>query len=175
MDGTVHPVLSLHRSLSGEDGMRVRSSVLAFAVLLGLPAVGQSQGGSFQVGPRVTHNFDFEETAIGFHATFPFASRLEFYPSLDIFLVEGGSLLGINGDLKFRPSAEMPVLYVGTGLNLTRGSGGGTSNTEAGLNIFGGLEAQTGAIRPFVELRAIVGDGTSAALAGGLNITLRNR
>ena len=154
--------------------MHVRS-VLALTVLLGLPAVAQSQSGSFHVGPRVTHNFDFEETAIGFHAGFPVANRLDFYPSLDIFLVDNGSLLGFNADLKFRPSNEMRVLYVGGGLNITRASGGGASNTDTGLNLFGGLEAQTGAIHPFVELRAIVGDGTTAALVGGLNITLRNR
>jgi hypothetical protein len=156
--------------------MRTRSLLTILTIALGASSVAHAQAGSFHVGPRVTYNFDFEQAGIGFHAGFPIGTRLEFYPSVDVFFPDNGSLLGFNADFKFRPSIELRPLYLGAGLNLTRGSGGGDSNTESGLNLIGGLEARnTGAIHPFVEFRAIIADHTSTALVGGLNITLRNR
>ncbi|MGQ0767469.1 MAG: hypothetical protein ACT4OZ_17600, partial [Gemmatimonadota bacterium] len=159
---------------SGWRGLRVPAAIaaVALAAVAGAPATASGQTGNFHVGPRVTWNFDFEEVAIGGHAGIPLGRRLDFYPSIDIFLPEDGSLLGLNADFKFRPAIDVRSLYLGSGINFTRFSNDGRSNSETGLNLIAGFEAQTGVIHPFIEFRAIIGDETSTQLTGGLNITL---
>jgi hypothetical protein len=156
--------------------MKARTVVALAAVALSFAGAtgSQAQTGAVHVGPRVTYNFDFEEAAIGFQLGLPLASRLDFYPSVDIFLPDQGSLAAFNADLRFRPQ-DMGPWYLGTGLNLTRASAGGESNTDAGLNLIAGLEAQTGVIHPFVEVRGILSDRNSMQLTGGLNITIGRR
>ena len=158
--------------------MRIQSAmaVAGMTMVMAGSTVAGAQTGAVHVGPRVAYNFDFEEVAIGFHMGLPIGNRIDFYPSIDIFLPDQGSLLGLNADIKLRPlPADAAMFYVGTGLNLTRVSVRSESNTEAGLNLLAGLEGRTGAIHPFVELRAILADRTSVQLVGGLNITLRGR
>jgi hypothetical protein len=139
-------------------------------------SVAGAQTGRTYVGPRITYNFDFEEVAIGGQLGLPLTTALDFYPSLDIFLIDEGSLLGINADLKFRPgTVGMSPLYVGGGLNLSRRSINDRSNTEPGLNLFGGLEARSGSVRPFVELRAILADQSMVQLSGGINFAVGGR
>jgi hypothetical protein len=148
-------------------------------VLLGVIAaagVAEAQSGRSYLGPRVSYNFDFEEVAIGAQVGIPLTSSLDFYPSLDIFLVDNGSLLGINADLKFRPGAvDMTPLYLGGGLNLSRRSFNDRSDTEPGLNLFAGLEGRSGGIRPFAELRAILADRSTVQLSGGVNFSFGTR
>jgi hypothetical protein len=159
----------------------MRAKTVTQIMLAGLFVAGagvagaQATGNPASFGPRVTYNFDFEEVAIGGHGIIPLNSRVDFYPSLDIFLPDNGSLLGFNLDLRLKPVLESPMFYLGGGLNLTRASFRSASNTEAGVNIIGGLEGQTGVIRPFGELRLLIGDGSSVALAGGLNIIIGRR
>ena len=157
--------------------MTLRSAVALACVATALAAAtGQAQARSVHVGPRVTYNFDFEEAAIGFQLGIPLASRLDFYPSVDVFLPDDGSLVGFNADLRFQPAPrDAGPLYLGTGLNLTRRAVRGVSNTDAGLNLLAGLEAPTGAIHPFIEARAILSDRNSVQLTGGLNIRVSSR
>ncbi|MGQ0649076.1 MAG: hypothetical protein ACT4P7_16085 [Gemmatimonadaceae bacterium] len=158
--------------------MRIRSvmAVTAAMIVMASATAAQAQTGAVHMGPRVTYNFDFEEAAVGFHLGLPLGSRLDFYPSVEFFFPDRGSLLGFNGDIKLRPlPRDAGMLYIGTGLNLTRASFRDVSNTEAGLNLLAGLEGRTGAIHPFVELRSILADRTSVQLTGGLNITIGTR
>jgi hypothetical protein len=164
--------------LTGEFVMHARSVVVLATLAASLLAAGEAgaQTGRTHWGPRVTYNFDFEETAIGFHLGLPIASRLDFYPSVDVFLPDEGSLLGLNADIKFQPSPQdAGPLYIGAGINFTRRGRLRVSNTETGLNLFGGLEARTGAIHPFIEMRAIFADQSMVQLSGGLNITMGGR
>jgi len=139
-------------------------------------SVTHAQTGQTYVGPRISYNFDFEEVAIGGQLGLPLTRALDFYPSLDIFLVGEGSLLGLNGDLKFRPGTDGPSpFYVGGGLNLSRRSINNRSNTEPGLNLFGGLEGRSGSLSPFFELRAILADRSTVQLSGSVNFALGGR
>jgi hypothetical protein len=153
--------------------LRTWSAALAAAISFGTGTMAEAQTGRMHLGPRVTYNFDFEEVAIGGQLAVPLTGMVDFYPSFDVFFVDNGSLFGFNADLKFRP---LPVatapLYLGAGLNLTRGSSGGSSDTNAGVNLFGGLEARTGAVHPFGELRLVIGDGSSVQLSAGINFTI---
>lgn len=157
--------------------MRLLKRSAFVALLLGtFGSLASAQTGQTYVGPRITYNFDYEEVAIGGQFGLPLTSALDFYPSLDIFLVDEGSLLGFNGDLKFRPGmAGTSPLFVGGGLNLSRRSINDRSDTEPGLNLFGGLEGRSGSIRPFVEMRAILADRSTVQLSGGLNFVIGTR
>ncbi len=157
----------------------MRKILRSGALIAGLAAVIGSEAGAqgrTYLGPRVSYNFDFEEVAIGGQLGLPLTTALDFYPSLDIFLVDNGSLLGLNADLKFRPGTlSMTPLYVGGGLNLLRASVNDRSDTEPGLNLFAGFEGRSGGVQPFVELRAILGDQSAVQLSGGVNFSLGSR
>ena len=120
-------------------------------------------------GPHVAYNFDIKETAIGAQLHMPIARGIEFYPSFDYYLVDTGSLLGFSADLKFRTPGD--PLYLGGGLNVIR-TGGGTSNNDAGADVFAGLETRYGWSHPYIELRALFHGGSALQGAFGINITL---
>lgn len=158
--------------------MRSRLPALMTAVLLSVAATraAHAQTHRLHLGPHVSYNFDAEVVGIGPQLSVPVARHLEFYPSFDYYFVDNGSLIGINADLKYRLASEnMNWLYLGGGLNISRASAGGVSASDAGLNLFAGAESLRGNIHPFAELRLMVGDGSTAQVAFGLNFTLSNR
>jgi hypothetical protein len=141
--------------------------------LLALPGVAAAQQQRSHLGLRAGYNFDLEEPAIGGHFTVPIVRRLDFYPSLDVFLPDAGTRMLFNGDLKYRfstPSAWEP--YLGGGLNMFYRSVNGSSATDVGGNLLGGIETRVGNVHPFFEGRLVLQDDASFQLAGGLNITI---
>jgi hypothetical protein len=112
------------------------------------------------------YNTEMEHGALGVQMQFPISSAIEFYPSFDYYLVDGGTQLGWNGDIKFQ-AAGAP-LYFGGGLNLLTGGG----NSDAGFNLIGGLETRYGETHPYVEVRGLFHGDTSLQLLMGLNFTL---
>ncbi|HOX19554.1 MAG TPA: hypothetical protein PLI70_01380 [Gemmatimonadales bacterium] len=136
-----------------------------------LAGTAQAQTHKMHLGPRLSYQFDAEEIGLGAQFSVPIASQLEFYPSFDIFFTSPNSLWSFNADLKWRVApTSVNWLYLGTGLNLMGGGGGDGSN--AGLNLFGGIESLKGRIHPFAEMRFIVNDNSTAQLAAGINFTL---
>ena len=141
------------------------------ALLSALAGTAQAQTHKMHLGPRLSYQFDAEELGLGAQFSVPIASQLEFYPSFDIFFTSPSSIWSFNADLKWRVApTSVSWLYLGTGLNLMGGGGGDGSN--AGLNLFGGIESLKGRIHPFAEMRFIVNDNSTAQLAAGLNFTL---
>jgi hypothetical protein len=109
-------------------------------------------------------------------ATVPIAGRAEFYPSLDVYLPETGSMTGFNGDLKYHfPSTVGTNLYVGGGVGVLNRSVSGNSRTDVGANAMLGVETRTGWVHPFLEGRAFVDDQTRWRMIGGLNFTIGGR
>ncbi|MES2305166.1 MAG: hypothetical protein V4558_06650 [Gemmatimonadota bacterium] len=152
---------------------RIRAALVAAILVVGSTATAQAQTHSSHFGPRLSYNFDAKAAGLGAQLSLPVAHHLEFYPSVDVFFVDAGSLLGINADLKYRiGKADISWLYIGTGLNIARRSFNGSSHSDAGLNLFLGAESLKGKVHPFGEMRFTVGDGSTAALAAGLNFTL---
>lgn len=149
---------------------RTWSAALVMALSFGVVSRVEAQRRT-HVGPHVSYNFDAEKAGIGGQLGLPLTSRLDFYPSFDIFFVDQGSLFGLNADFKIHPDPAS-ALYLGAGLNLARLSVNGNSDTNAGLNLLGGLEASFGAIHPYAELRLILGDGSAVQLSTGLNFTI---
>jgi hypothetical protein len=155
---------------------RLRFVALATVLGCGLATPLAAQTGRVHIGPHVTYNFDVDEAAIGGQLTAPIGPYVEFYPSIDLFLVDRGSLFGANADFKFRPTPhDAGWLYLGAGLNITHRSIRDFSHTDTGLNLFMGIESRQGAVHPYGEFRAILGDGSSVQIAGGLNFTLGGR
>src|SRR5512134_863650 len=114
-------------------------------------------------------NFDRDEGLIGAQMLLPLGGRVELYPSLDYYLTDPGSLVGINVDLKFGATPGPTALYLGGGLNFLRdGDGGG----DTGANVFLGLEGRAVTMHPYLEFRVLLHDNTSSQLLVGINWTL---
>lgn len=151
--------------------MKSRRSMAAVALVLSLAAAGTAaaQTNEMHLGPRLSYQFDAEELGVGAQFSLPIASHLEFYPSFDVFFTDP-SLWSFNVDIKWRALAQSASwFYVGTGLNILDASGNGSN---AGLNLFGGVESLKGRVHPFGELRFIVNDNSTAQVSAGLNFTL---
>jgi hypothetical protein len=155
---------------------RIRAVAVGLALLVGVSAAAEAQSGPMQFGPRVGYNFDAEEFSIGAHLIKPLTSAIAIYPSFDYFLVDAGTLFGINADLRYQmPAENLQWLYLGAGLGITRFSYEGFSNTDTGLNLIGGFQpVGTSRIKPFAEARLGIGDGSSFAVFGGISIPLGN-
>ena len=147
---------------------------LAIALTTALADRAEAQTSRMHLGPHVAYNFDAEEFGLGAQFSVPLGQRLEFYPSVDFYFVDPGSLWALNADVKYRASTSgsLDWLYLGAGLNLATRSVNDDSNTDAGLNLIAGIESLKGWVHPFAEGRLTIGDETSFQIAGGLNFTL---
>lgn len=155
--------------------MSIRTSTLIASLILTstFATAAQAQTDNLHIGARLSYHFDAEVAGLGVQLGIPIASHVEFYPSIDNFFVNKGSLLSFNADLKFRvPLETSNWLYLGTGLNLTRTSVGDNHNTRSGLNLFLGAESRKGRVHPFGELRVVTQNGSSVQGAVGLNFTM---
>jgi hypothetical protein len=82
----------------------------------------------------------------------------------------------LNGNVVYDfaiTSAPKLTPYVGGGLNIAHFSssatgGLGSSDTELGVNILGGMEFNVGAVHPFVELRIELEGGEQFVVTGGI-------
>jgi len=145
--------------------MRTLFLTLAAALVFVVPAAAQHA----HIGAHAGYQFDANEALVGGQMTLPINSYLELYPSVDVYLVDVGSLTGFNVDLKYRltPGARLQ-LYGGGGLNVLRGSG--ASNT--GWDLFAGLESRRAIVHPYVEARWLFHNGHAFQANAGLNFTL---
>jgi hypothetical protein len=153
---------------------RLAAAVMASLVTMAVTVRAEAQTSRLHLGAHASYNFDAERLGIGPQLSIPIARHLEFYPSFDWFFVDGGTLWGLNADLKYRLHGEgWNWLYVGGGLNLTRSNPDvGSSHTDSHLNVLVGAESLRGRVHPYVELRGLIGNNSTAQLAAGLNFTL---
>lgn len=167
--------------------------LLAFFVsFFALTSVAFAQT-EIELGPRVGYELDtYESFLIGADVRIATPSLpVRINPTLDYFFVDddysGGASgvdvsvtvfqLGVNAlyDLPLPELSFMP--YVGAGIALTRatveldvaGVGSGeNSDTEAGINLIGGLTFPTNNLKPFVQVQVTIGDPDLFSLVGGL-------
>lgn len=144
---------------------------LPVVLLVGIATAAPAQRS--HVGPRIGVNFDGDDILLGGHFTIPITGSLEFYPSLDVYFPDNGTLLGFNGDLKYSfPTGEQLQFYAGGGINYLYRSVNDNSDGDFGVNLLGGLEARGSRVHPFVEGRILLHDNSSFQLVGGLNFTI---
>lgn len=142
---------------------RILTAVVLLVCAAGVPRAAAQRS---HFGVHGGYNFDFDEGLIGAQIHIPLTPSIEFYPSFDYYLVDAGTLLGFNADLKFRtPGAP---LYFGGGLNILHTTG----NSDTGFDLFGGFETRYGRTHPYVEGRGLFHDNSSLQVLFGINITL---
>jgi len=153
---------------------RMRAGLALMGLLLGGSAVAEAQARTTYFGPRVLYNFDAESFGIGVGLTAPIQSGFSFYPSFDYYFLDLGTSFQINADVKYQfPNEDLQWLYVAAGVGISRFSYEGFSSTDAGLNLVGGFQpAGAARIKPFVEAKLGIGDGSYFQVAGGINIPL---
>jgi hypothetical protein len=164
-----------------------RFSLAAVAfLLLSTAAAAQrrstmSQGSRPLLGPHggfATNDFD---AFVGAQFAYPVANQFDIYPSFDIFFPGNNvTAWALNADVRYWPKLNManPGLYVGAGLDYTHASVdlgppfGSVSNSDVGLGLLGGWDFKTATIRPFVQLRLVIGDADRLEFGGGINFKL---
>lgn len=149
----------------------LRPLVPALVALAALTAPVAAQRS--HIGAHAGYDFDGDNTIVGGQLSLPLNRVVELYPSIDVYLVDPGSLVGFNGDLKYRlnPGASLQF-YIGGGVNVLRTRVGGVTTTDTGWDLLGGLESRVGYTHPYVEGRALHHDRSTLQLGAGLNITL---
>jgi hypothetical protein len=152
-------------------GRCIRYAATPLALLLLTAASARAQRAT--IGGGVGFNFENKDALIAAQASIPLVNRLEFYPSIDVYFPDHGSLTGFNADLKLLfPEPSGPDFYVGGGLGLLHRSVDDHDNTDVGANFFFGLESRLGFVHPFIEGRAILNDNSSFQITGGLNFAV---
>ena len=144
----------------------IRRILMAVVLFVSAAAVSRAAAQRSHFGLHGGYNFDLNEGLVGAQIHMPLTRSIELYPSFDYYLVDTGTRIGFNGDLKFRTPGT--PLYFGGGLNVLRASG----SSDTGLNLFGGFETRYGRTHPYVEGRGLFHDNTSFQLLFGINITL---
>jgi hypothetical protein len=146
----------------------LRRILTVFVLLAGAAGVSRAAAQRSHFGLHGGYNFDFKEGLIGAQLHMPIARAIELYPSFDYYLLDTGTLVGFNADLKFL-SRGTP-LYFGGGLNVLDGSGSG--NTDTGFDLFGGFETRYGRTHPYIEGRFLFHNNSTFQLLFGINVTL---
>lgn len=127
---------------------------------------------STHVGARLGYNVDSEDAVLGANLTVPITTRIEFYPSIDLYTPARGNKIGFNGDVKvLLPLRTGPHLYGGGGVGIVNRNEGDVSNTDIGINLLFGIESKVGRIHPFGEARILLHDETQLVLIAGVNFT----
>lgn len=147
-----------------ETPMAVRSPVAA-------AAVAQEGGRAWYLGVRGGAYFDADEPFLGVEGLLPLRDRLWFNPNLEWVFVSRADLYTINFDVHYDLQSSGPYsFWVGGGLALVRFDppGRGGTDTDAGLNLLGGVAFSRSDLIPYLQAKFLVDDDTEFVLAGGI-------
>lgn len=162
------------RTTSSRITSVLRTGVAA-TLLMGMASIA-AQAQRPHVGVRFGVDFDSNDALVSTQATIPVSTRLDFYPSIDVYLPDQGTRTGFNGDLRYRlPIQQGPDIYVGGGLNVLMRSVNNQSDTDLGVKGLFGIESRGGWVHPFLEGRILQHDNTHVQFVGGLNFTIGGR
>lgn len=147
--------------------MRIRSMVMIAAALMFMaPATAVGQ---VNIGPQLSWGGD-TDIGIGGRVLLGLEDlpRWDFIGTFDVFFPDDGpdddiTYWEVNGNLAYNfiiEDAESIFPYVGAGLNIGRVSrdfpGGDDSDTDLGLNLFGGTQFDAASVIPFAEIRLVI-------------------
>ena len=143
----------------------------AIIAISGSTALG-AQEPSTNIGARAGYNFETDELVVSANLIVPMTSRVDFYPSVDLYRPAKGNKIGFNADVRIRFPKLGRFFYGGFGGGvISRTVGADSSDTEWGGNLLAGLQARLGWFHPFAEGRAIFRDRTQLQAVGGFNIS----
>jgi hypothetical protein len=151
----------------------MRKTILMMAILLLAVGAGDVRAQGFRWGPELSLADD-ADFGIGARMEFDFtgspltliANGDVFFPGNDVTWIELNANLVYNFDLASAPTVTP---YAGGGLNIRYADvGSGGSDTDAGLNLLGGVRFDAGSISPFVEAKFEIEGGDQFIVTGGI-------
>jgi hypothetical protein len=136
----------------------------------------RAEGG---IGPHLGINFDGDTVFLGLGGRADIARvadnvQLQIDPSLAYYFVDNASLfhLAVSFPFEFRIQDSVLRPFTGAGLSLFWAHRNDDGDLHARLNILGGLAFALESVKPFFELRLLLGDGSSFELLGGVFFNL---
>jgi hypothetical protein len=155
------------------DSIARRTLIL---VALAFAASSASAQASTNAGARIAYNFQTDEAIVGASFTVPISTRIEFYPSLELYLPDNGNKIGFNGDVKvYLPTRASYDLYAGGGLGIVNQNVSGFSNSDVGINLLFGIGSRVSRVRPFGEVRLLIHDDNQLVMLAGINFSMGAR
>jgi hypothetical protein len=151
---------------------RLAYSLSVGAAVLGLaavPALGAEIDGEVRAG----YNPDVERGFIGGGVLVPVASAWDFNPNLEWMAADDANRVSVNADIHrdLNNHNDGPAVWLGAGAAmLVRDYDAPQADTDTnlGVNMFGGLGAKDGNVRPFSQAKVTLSDETDASLAVGV-------
>ncbi len=160
----------------------MRAVLCACVLALVLATQGQAQRPNVGIVPFAGYNFDVEEVFFAGGVSIPIPRAaigrgvLIIQPAFALYpFIDPGSLwaIGANAIVNFPLSGTTPIEpYASAGLLVARRSVSGSSDSDAFLNLGGGLAFAQSFFRthPFVEIGLLIGSESSVEIRGGVRI-----
>src|SRR5262245_28470732 len=159
-----------------EDDMRAqirrRAEDVAIVVagLLGLFLFAVAAQADTDVDLRAGYYTDMEAFAVGGGLLTPVSNRWFFNPNVEVAIEDEASMWSINGDFHYDfVESGNASFWLGAGpALLIADPDGGDSDTDFAVNAFAGIGALRGGVRPFGQLKGVLGDNSELVLEGGV-------
>jgi len=145
-----------------------RALVAAFLVALALLPAGTASADN--VGIRFGYYTKVKDPFVGVEYLARVGHHVYFNPNFEWVFTDGFDYFTVNGDFHYDfPMRSHSYVWLGAGLGLVRVSfDGGGGNTDAGLNILGGVGVRAGGVIPYVQAKVIVKDDSEFVIGFGV-------
>ena len=162
----------------------MRSAALALALCLTFACfgcvcfVGVAHAERASIGPHLGYNLDIDDPLLGVESRIDLTNVgssviLQLNPSFSYYFTDNIDLFNVAVNLPFEFVIGGSKLrpFVAPGIGFIHVSNGG-SDTDAALILLAGLLFRLGVVDPFIQLRVMINDGSSADLMGGVLFVL---
>jgi hypothetical protein len=126
------------------------------------------------LGPHFGVNFDLEDPFLGLEGRFDVgnvgsSAIIQINPSFSFYFGDGYDAFNfaLNVPFEFLISGTVARPFAAPGIAIWHFSNG-DSETDIALALIGGVLFALDPVEPFVQLRILIGDGSSAELMGGV-------
>lgn len=143
---------------------------LAAAFLFTLALLPAGAASAADVGLRFGYYSEVDEPFAGVEILARVAHNVYFNPNFEWVFTEGFDYYTVNGDFHYDfPTRGQTYVWLGAGLALVRTDfDDGDGETDAGLNILGGVGVQAGGLVPYAQAKVIVKDDSEFVIAFGI-------
>lgn len=137
--------------------------------------IGSVASGQTDVELRGGYYSDAEDGFIGGGLLAGLGNSWSFNPNLEWVLTDGYDYFTVNGDFHYDFNRSSgPAIWAGAGpamihTEIDRGPLlDDRSDNDLGMNIFGGIGAKYGSVRPFMQLKGRLADNSETSVALGI-------
>jgi len=123
---------------------------------------------------RGGYNTDAEDAFVGAGFLSSIGGPWDFNPSIEVSLDDGLDYVTINGDFHYDMNAGgATAVWLGLGPAIVIRDGdrrvaAGGDETDVGMNVFAGLGAKRGEMRPYGQVKGLLSDNSEVSLAFGV-------